>query len=388
MDLEVKEFIDKVKSNSASLDLQFKEAAKLCESKGLIKKYLIDGMPGRSAESKEYKSFLTNGRDLEFKNLSITSNQNTDTDYLLSAAELSDSFDPVIYNALNEKTTTWGVLAKDDKSNKGNNQVQFTLKTVANSTAAAYTGNSVTTGNATRMKYMTKFKKYQVGVAVDGDMIAAARGGPIGDVFALEVQDAVETLMSVMNQALYAEVGLETASGVIGFEYITDSAGNTTLYNITRSSANKLSPDTATDTYINGNSVDVTLANLRAAIRHCVKDGSNKNDLAFFCDPIQTDKIKGLYDDHLRYASPKETRFGFETALFVDGVPVFEDKDCNDDDIFCVDLAAHRIAIWVPPTLEMLGKRSDSVEGFIKSYWCTYNRAPRRMVQIYGNATS
>jgi hypothetical protein len=76
-------------------------------------------------------------------------------------------------------------------------------------------------------------------------MIAAARGGPIGDVFAKEVEDSTVDLMSVMNQALFTSVGAESAAGVIGFNYIADSATNTTLYNMTRSAANKLAPTEA-----------------------------------------------------------------------------------------------------------------------------------------------
>ena len=36
-------------------------------------------------------NFRTNGTKLEIKSLGITTNQNTDTDYLLSGAELRDS---------------------------------------------------------------------------------------------------------------------------------------------------------------------------------------------------------------------------------------------------------------------------------------------------------
>jgi len=369
---EIKNYVESFK-NKNSIQLQFKSAAKLAESKGMFN--------GRDWKSKGTM------QGMETKGLGLTTNQNTDTDYLLSAAELSDVFDPVIYNYLNQKTSTFNVLEKDDYSGKGNNQVQFTIKTGKNTTASAYTGNSVTSGNVSRLKLQTKFKKYQVGVEVDGDMIAAARGGPIGDVFAQEVKDSTDDLLEVMNQALYAEVGLESASGVIGFEYITDSAGNTTLYNLTRSATNQLAPDSAGNTYISGSSVDVTIANLRAAIRNAIEEGADLNRLVFFCSPIQYDKIKGLYDD-LQRLVPTSSRFGFEGMMSFDSVPVFFDKDCNDDDIFLVDLDTHRIAIWVQPTVEMLGKDGDSEKGFVKTYWCTYNRAPRRMVQIYGNATS
>ncbi len=383
--LEMKEYKD-VLENPGKLELkeQFRRASAACESMG------IDWQTATTsaAESREYKSFRVNGTDLEFKGLGITTNQNTDADYLQSSAELQDMYDPIIYNALNQATLTWNLLPKDDYSKKGNNQVQFTLKTAANTSAAFYSGNAVTSGNVTRLKYQTKFKKLQVGVSVDGDMIAAARGGPVSDVFAQEVMDSTMDMLSVLNLALFAEVGLETADGVIGFEYITDSAGNTSLYNLSRSTTNKLNPDSAGDTYINGNSTTVSMTNLRAAIRQAVTEGANKSNLIFITSLVQGDMLRGKFDDSRRHLTSRDTSFGFTTDLFVDGVPVFEDKDCNSDDWFLIDLETHRVGIWIPPTVERLGKSADSEDAFIKTYLATYNRGPRRMVQIYGNATS
>lgn len=383
--LELKEFREVI-TNPGKLELkeQFRRAAAMCDSINLDwqKAYT------QAAEGRENKSFGVRGRHFEYKGLGITTNQNTDTDYLQSSAELQDIYDPVIYNALNQATVTWNLLAKDDFSKKGNNQVQFTLKTAANTSAAFYSGNAVTTANVTRLKYQSKFKKLQVGVAVDGDMIAAARGGPVSDVFAQEVMDSTLDMLAVLNAALFAEVGLETAAAVIGFEYITDSAGNTALYSLTRSAANRLAPDSAGDTYISGASADISMTNLRAGMRQAVIEGANKANLVWITHPIQADKLRGQFDDSRRMLTSKDTDFGFSTDLFVDGVPIFEDKDCNTDDWFLVDLETHRIAIWVPPTLERLGKSADSEDAFIKTYLATYNRAPRRMVQIYSNATS
>jgi len=383
--LEMKEFME-ARDSSKVLEIkqQFSRAGALCESIGLD----YQKSTNTAAEGREYKSFGIAGRNLEYKGLGITTNQNADTDYLQSSAELQDVYDPIIYNALNQATKTWNILPKDDFSKKGNNQVQFTLKTAANASAAFYSGNSVATDNVTRLKYQTKFKKLQVGVSVDGDMIAAARGGPVSDVFAQEVMDSTMDMLAVLNTALFAEVGLETADGVIGFEYITDSAGNTTLYNLTRSAANKLAPDSAADTYINQASAVISMTNLRAAIRQCVTDGSNKRDLVFITSPTQGDMLRGKFDDSRRMLTARDTDFGFSTDLFVDGIPVFEDKDCNTDDWFCIDLSAHRVGMWIPPTIERLGKSADSEDAFIKMYLATYNRAPRRMVQIYGAATS
>jgi len=383
--LEMKEFME-ARDSTKTLEIkqQFSRAGALCESIELDWQKSTTSM----AEGREYKSFGIVGRNLEYKGLGITTNQNADTDYLQSSAELQDVYDPIIYNALNQATLTWNILAKDDYSSKGNNQVQFTLKTAANTSAAAYSGNAVATGNVTRLKYQTKFKKYQVGVSVDGDMIAAARGGPVSDVFAQEVMDSTMDLLAVINAALFAEVGLETADGIIGFEYIADSAGNTTLYNLTRSSANKLAPASAGNTYIDQASAVISMTNLRAAIRNNVTDGSNKRDLVFITSPTQGDMLRGKFDDSRRMLTARDTDFGFSTDLFVDGIPVFEDKDCNTDDWFCVDLSSHRVGMWIPPTIERLGKSADSEDAFIKTYFATYNRAPRRLVQIHTCATS
>jgi len=200
--------------------------------------------------------------------------------------------------------------------------------------------------------------------------------------------DSTMDMLSILNLALYDEVGLETAAAIIGFEYIADSAGNTSLYNLTRSAANKLAPDAAGDTYIDGNATIVTMGNLRKAKRQAVKEGANKRNIVYFTSDVQADLLRGKFDDSRRMLKATDTDFGFSTDLFVDGIPVFEDKDCNDDDWFLVDLETHRVGMWIPPTIERLGKSADSEDAFVKMYFATYNRAPRRLVQIYNNATS
>jgi len=385
MPVEIKEFRE-VLAPDCKIEIkeQFRRVAAACDKIGL------DWQTAHTsaAESREFKNFGVNGTKLEFKGLGITTNQNTDTDYLQSSAELQDVYDPVIYNALNQATTTWNILAKDDFSKKGNSQVQFTLKTTANTSAAFYTGNSVATGNVGRLKYQTKFKKAQVGVSVDGDMIAAARGGPVSDVFAQEVMDSATDLLAVINAALFAEKGAETDAECLGFEYVSDSAGNTTLYSLTRSTTNLLNPDAAGDTYIDQDSATISMGNMRAAVRQAVVEGADKSNLVWITHHTQGDMMRGKFDDARRMLTSKNTDFGFSTDLFVDGVPIFEDKDCNTDDWWLIDTETHRVAIWVPPTIERLGKTADSEDAFIKTYFATYNRAPRRLVQIYGCATS
>ena len=385
--LEVKAFREVIETPSKiEVKEQFMRAAALCDS---VSNPNLNWTKATTStvESREFKEFSTNGSLLEYKGLGITTNQNTDTDYLQSTAELQDVYDPVIYNALNQATVTWNLLRKDNYSQKGNNQVQFVLKIGANPSAAWYTGNAVSTDNVTRLKYQTKFKKLQVGVSVDGDMIAAARGGPVSDVFAQEVMDSTMDMLSVLNTSLFAEVGLETATAVIGFEYISDSANNTTLYNLTRSTTNKLAPDAAADTYIDGSAAVISMANLRKAKRQAVDEGAEIRNLVFITNHVQGDKLRTKWDDARRLTGARDSHFGFETDLWVDGIPVFEDKDCNTDDWWLIDLDTHRVAVWKPPTIESLAHTADSQDAFIKTYLAVYNRAPRRLVQIYNNST-
>ncbi|KKL81573.1 hypothetical protein LCGC14_1993360, partial [marine sediment metagenome] len=123
-------------------------------------------------------------------------------------------------------------------------------------------------------------------------------------------------------------------------------------------------------------------------IRQAVTEGANKSNLIFITSLVQGDMMRGKFDDSRRLLTSKDTDFGFSTDLFVDGIPIFEDQDCNTDDWFLIDLETHRVGIWIPPTIEKLGKSADSEDAFIKTYLATYNRGPRRMVQIYGAATS
>lgn len=374
-----------ISSKEMSLHEKFRQVGLIAEQCKMV--VATDGVLSYKSIGRENKNFSTNGKIIEVKGLGITSNQNTDTDYLLSAAELQDVFMPVIFDVLNQDTTFFGLMNKDDMSNKGNNLCQFILRDAVNPTAAFYTGNSVTTDSVGMTKYQTKFKKAQVGVQVDGDMIAAARGSPVGDVFGLHIMYSTEDLLKVIDTALFGIKGAETDAEIIGMEYIADSASYTTLYSVTRSSTNKLSPDAAGDTFINASSARITPGLLAQAIEQATKEGANPANLVFVCHPTQERLYKEIYRSMQRLI-PTSTRFGFVGRAECDGVPIFTDKNANTDDWFLCDLESHRIGVWVAPTLEMLGKRSDSDEGFIKTYFAVYNTNPRRLVQIYGCATS
>lgn len=326
---------------------------------------------------------------IEFKGLSLGDNVNSNyvnatTEIGLSQAELQDTMMPVIFNALNESTVTWDLLGKDSGVTQGTNRVVFVLKT-GNTGAYFSKGNAITTTSTDREKYAIEYKKIYIGGSVDGDLQAYSRGAPFGEALALEIADRSIALKTKMNQALFdEEAGLKAGTAPLGIPAITDSAGNTSLYDTTRSAANKLAPDAAGDTYVSG-AGGLTEPMLRNAIEQATTDGSNLNDLIFVGSPAVINKYKALYDSRERLV-PYSDKAGFKNAPDFEGVPLFADKDAKANSLFLIDTQALRAAILVPPTVEMLGKRSDSYEFFVKSYYAIYCTAPRRLVEIYSIA--
>jgi len=421
--VELKEFVNSIKESKETkmntetkeqneLIPEYKEYVQAVESKE--SKGILAHAVGKVLEAKEIKSvgdFVSalqaktttdadyagkfaigkkeNKYTLEYKGLSIGDNANSayinaTSNIGLSQAELQDIVMPTIFNALNESTVTFDLLAKDSMAGKGTNRVTFVLKT-ANTGAYFSTSNAITQTQTAREKYTLEFKKIYIGGAVDGDLVAASRGSPVGEALALEVADRTIALKKKMNQALFDETAGNAADATpLGIPALTDSAGNTTLYNTTRSAANKLAPDAAGDTYADG-SGGLTEALLRNAIEQATTDGSQLSDLIFVGTPAVINKYKALFDGRQRTV-PYSDRVGYQNAPDYEGVPLFSDVDSKASSLFLIDTSALRVAIFVPPTVEALGKRSDSDEFFVKSYYAVYSTAPRRSVEIYSIA--
>jgi hypothetical protein len=392
--VEIKELQEAVKAKASYKELASRVGAVL-EKKGLTGRSQLKELANSAElEEKDYSSryFINkveNKEIVQYKGLSVGDNVNSNyvnatTEIGLSQAELQDTVMPVIFNALNESTVTWDLLSKDNMGSTGTNRVTFVLKT-ANTGAYFSKGNAITTTETDREKYTIEYKKIYIGGAVDGDLQAYSRGGPFGEALALEIADRTIALKTKMNQALFDEnAGNKSGAEPLGIPAITDSAGNTSLYDTTRSAANKLSPDSAGDTYVDG-SGGLTEPMLRNAIEQATTDGSQLNDLVFVGTPAVINKYKALFDNKERLV-PYSDRAGFKNAPDFEGVPFFADKDSKADSLFLIDTAALRGAILVPPTVEMLGKRSDSEEFFVKSYYAIYCTAPRRLVEIYSIA--
>ncbi len=222
--IEFKEWSE-MQKNEVSVKEAFNRANALAEKTGIIKKWAYSQYT-RPAQI-QMKMGGYNGERIEIKALETDTNKTTTTDYLQSAAELSDIYAPAITKMLNQRTTFYGIVPKDDHSGKA--MIQWRAENVANASGGFYfEGGPITKGNTTRQKLQEEFKYFSIGVQVTGQMIESARSG-VGDVFAIEIEAATRKALSQMNAALFDEKGARADEEFLGMEYIADSSGNTTL---------------------------------------------------------------------------------------------------------------------------------------------------------------
>ena len=382
--VEYKEWKESLTDSKMSVKEAFSRATALALKTNAIEKVWKNGF-GQSKEV-QFKMTGFDSSQIEIKApLETDTNKSTDTDYLQSAAELSDIYAPAIVKMLNQRTTYFGLLPKVDHS--GRADISWRAENVANSASSYLEGAAVSTDKTTRQKLREVFKFYQIGIQVTGQMIESARSG-IGDIFQAEVEAATRSLLSTMNVALFGTSGLFTESAFLGLEYIATSTTYTTLYGLTRSATNLLGASNSE--FAAQSSAEISKPTLRTAIRTLEINGANRNDLVIVCHPLQRDKILALLDDAQRFMG-NSARAGFEGQPSFDGVPLFADKDAQNDDVFVVNLGENgmRLGVQVPVRFEDLAKTDDSRRGYLKFYGNQYALAPKQaLYMIQGLATA
>ena len=332
-------------------------------------------------------------------NLNLADSNWTYGSYFLSPVELNDIFQPVLVNQLNDQTTTFGSLTKEDWS--GRSQIQFRARTGRNSTVGGYAeGVNLTygtdfTGNVGRDKFQQPFSYYRVLLAVTGQAQRLAQSpGGIGDVWADEIKwSGVDLLAGTggLNLALIGTGAGTSESTSLGFEgLILGTTG--TLYGKALSGNATLRSHKE-----NMNSVRIKLDQLRKMIRDVstgtgtgasqIHSNSRLGDLAFYCHHLQRDFVKGLIQDMQRLV-PTSARVGFEGEVEFDGVPIRADRQMDTDDIFLINHAHTKIAMNLPPTLEPLPVTADAQAAHIKTYWNLYSDAPGNNYWAHTFATS
>ena len=304
-------------------------------------------------------------------------------------AELNAIYQPVIINHLNDAITTFNLLEKVDFSNAAT--ITFIARDTRNTDVGGYTEATAVLsmthldfdGHVGKLKCQQIFSYYKADVSVSGPFIALNQGsGGIGDVYADEIKWSTVDLMKAINQAILGNGAGTAEDAALGFEQLFQNSG-TTLYGRAVNTYTTLK----SAGYDNMSSAAITLKKMRAMIRACVQNGARKQDLVFICDHLQEDFVKGLIQDMQRI-TPTSGRVGFSGNIELDGVPIFADVDCNDDDLFLTDTAHTKIGMKLPPTYEELGKQGDSRRGIIKTYFNLYSTAPNHNYWIYGLATS
>lgn len=339
-------------------------------------------------------------------NLNLADSSWTYGSYFLSPVELNDIFQPILVNQLNDQTTTFGSLTKEDWS--GRSQIQFRARTSQNSTVGGYEeGKNLTygsdfTGFVGKDKFQQPFAYYRVLLAVTGQAQRLGQSpGGIGDVWATEIKWSGVDLLSKSGTKGTAATGLNIAvlgSGAgtaeniaLGFEgLILGTTG--TLYGKALSANPTLRSHKE-----NMSSERVKLDQLRKMIRFVstgdgtgasqIHSNSRVGDLAFYCHHLQRDFVKGLIQDMQRLV-PTSARVGFEGEVEFDGVPIRADRQIDTDDIFLINHANTKIAMNLPPTLEPLPVTADAQAAHIKTYWNLYSDAPGNNYWSHTFATS
>lgn len=306
--------------------------------------------------------------------------------YTQNITEFADVYLPTIIDTFNNQTNLFGATRKVPHL-EGSDKYGWRIKTTQKSSLSIDPDvSAVTKSPVNKLKLQTGIKEYRIGVSVTDFVLHHSRAA-IGDLFMVEVESSMRDLMRDINNDLYTEQGLETQTKVLGLEYVADSAGNTTLYGLTRSTANRLAPATATDTYTAVGGA-LTEANIRLAMRKVEVEGALRSDLRIWTCPTQRDALFALMAARQYLVAPNPAgQLGFASltpfgSIVYDGVPVCFDSSCPADALFVIDEQSYYIVISKAPQLVGLAKIGAAEEAFISVYLAAVYEQPRRIYQL------
>ena len=374
----------------SSLMTQWKEAARLHDnlaSKGLIKtSSTIVGGTSSPFDVKESKGM----QQIQYKTLTTDTNysgaQTTYWDalanYEQTPAELNDIYGPVIISQLNEMHTTYNLIPKVDMS--GQSAIRFRVKT-ARPTAdgsVAYGSTPTWDSYAERRKLNLNFVTYRQDVAVEFEEIELARTpGGIGDVYSIEMQDATESMMSTINSDILTSATTPAEGEPYTFETTIKTSGS--LYGRDLTTYSALRAASVTD----ASSAPLTLERMRKMIDDVKARGATTDELVFICHYTQSRKFKTLIQN-IQRTVPTSARVGFEGRPELDGVPVFEDHQCNTDDLFLISLKHTKFGIKKAPTYVEFGLTEMKRKGIIWMMGNLFCDKPGNNAWTYGLKTT
>lgn len=371
-------------SKNRIIDTQWKEAAKLhqaLESKGVELK-----------STNRHSHFQMKEGKLEFKTLTTDSNvvgsQTTYVDalsnYEQTPAELNDIYGPVIINQLNNMTTTWNLLTKEDHS--GDSAIRFRARTVANTgeTFALYGSTPSFTTNVTRIKLNLHFVTAYVPVAVEDEEIELARAtGGVGDIFAKEISDSTLDLMTKINRDLLRTATASAENQPYTFETTIITSGSLYGRTVTDAAYTTLAAAGVT----NATGAPITLKKLRDMMDASLKNGAQLSNLIFIANHTQVTKILTLIQA-LQRTVPTSARVGFEGTPEFDGAPIFRDKDANTDDIWLIDSSTTKIGLKKAASFVEFGKTELKRKGIVWMMYNLFSTNPNHNYWTYGLQTT
>ena len=301
------------------------------------------------------------------------------TAFTQSPVEFSDIYVPGIIDTFNNRTDLFDALTKENHI-MGTPNYQWRISASQKSSLAVDVDDpTITKSFMDKVKLQTPIKEYRNGVSVTDFMIAHTKAA-IGDLFMIEVEKAAMDLRKDINKDLYDEVADGTGDELLGLEAVADSTGNTTLYGLTRSTANRLSADALADTYVDVSGA-LTTAAVRNGITKVTVDGAERGNLLIACGPYIRDALFELLDGQQQlFVNPD---FGFSGAIRFDGVPVLVDSDCpsvaSQRQLYVIDRDSDVIVFSVPPQLKGLAKVSAAEEAYVMTNLAHVYKRPRRI---------
>lgn len=300
--------------------------------------------------------------------------------YTQQNVELADVFAPGIIDTFNNQTNLFGFLKKEQHIGGSHYQWKIVTNRDPNSvsTFVAQTDVNVIKNFSNKVNLQTPIKIARRGVSVS-DFINRYSARSLPDLFQLELDLQMKEMMKDVNAALFAEVADGTGNAPLGLEAVADSAGNTTLYGLTRSTANRLAPDSAGDTYLAVGGA-ITEAAMRTKISYLESAGVPKGNIVIVASPTTRDLLFNLLDGQRQFITT-EAAFGFNRMKVpvYDGIPIVVDSDCNSDAIYFIDTDSDVIVVGMAPQIVSLAKVGAGTEAYVQMDFAHVYKEPRKI---------
>jgi len=376
--LSVKEMKESIKNGKVDL-LSFKEAASqyFAENPKIEAQLNSFGIPLNTT-----MKVKCNGNKLQIVGgLQVKSVLDSTTNagaYTEASVEFADLFVPGLVETFNNQANLFGAMPKRDHL-MGSNYFGWKIKTdQASSLSVDSDDPSIVFDPVSKLKLHTEIKEYRVGVSVT-DYVQHHARATMGDLLMIEAEARMNDLIRDINNDLFTEQVDTAGNKILGLEAVADSAGNTAMYGKTRSTANRLAPDAAADTYLEVGGA-LTTAALRNGITKVEVAGAKRGNLRIVTNPAIRDDLFELEDGNQNYFNAP--KFGFDGQISYDGVNVIVDSSCQSDALFIVDFESYYLVVSRAPQMIGLAKVGAAESAYISTYIAAVYERPRRIYML------